>query len=334
MSAGWDQHSAWRQVSPKSRDRLWIIGDRGQIGGAVLELLGDGAVGLSRSKLDLGCLAEIAPVLDRLARELGPPSAIVNSAAYTLVDDAERNETTAMTINALAPQHIAGWCADRNVPLVHFSSDYVYSGAGSVPWRETDGTAPVNAYGRTKLAGDVRIQQSGARFLIFRTSWVYSSTGRNFFTTILRLAAERKSLRVVWDQVGSPTYARHVAAAAVDALGAAVAMPQFPAGIYHTANSGAVAWSDFAHAICEGARHRGVALACRTIEPISSEAYAAAARRPLNSRLDQSKLRDAFGIQLPPWQDGLEECLDEWRRAETLGQNLHKKGAAAAKSVE
>lgn len=293
-------------------DGIWVIGGKGQIGGALVRLLGDQVVALSVQELDLSFPDRIDRCFDRLEAQAGRPAAIINAAAYTLVDQAEREETLARRVNADAPGAMAHWCRTRSLPFLHYSTDYVYAGTGTAPWREDDATGPLNAYGRTKLEGDRLIEESGARYLILRTSWVYDARGRNFFNTMLRLGRERETLRVVGDQVGAPTYAPHLAHVTLSALSQARLMDVFPSGTYHVAHQGEVSWHGFAVDIFAAARRKGLSLRVTRVEPVSTGDYPTAARRPLNSRLDTAKLRRVFGIQLPAWRDGLDVCMDEW----------------------
>lgn len=289
---------------PHADRPILVLGAGGQVGRALVALLGDRCVGLDRSGADLAEPDRLPDVLDVHA-----PRAVINAAAYTLVDRAESEARLAATINGEAPGVIARWCAGAGVPLVHFSTDYVFPGDGETPWSESDDVAPLNTYGATKLFGERRIAEAGGRWLVFRTSWVYDATGRNFFTTMLRLMAERRELSIVADQHGAPTYAPHLAAAAVSALRTAEAATTFPSGIYHLCNAGETTWHGFACAIRDEARAHGVALDVETIAPITSAEYPVPATRPANSRLDTSKAHQTFGLSLPDWREGLAECM-------------------------
>ena len=292
-------------------NRIWIVGRSGQIGGALVRLLGEQALAPSLQQLDLSLPDRISESLDRLEADNGVPAAIINAAAYTQVDRAETNEATADTINALAPGAIATWCRRHEVPFVHYSTDYVYSGQGSAPWREDDPTGPLSAYGRSKLKGDRLVESSGARYLILRTSWVYDAEGRNFVNTMLSLGRSRDTLRVVADQVGTPSYAPHLARLTREVLHKAMRMEPFPAGVYHLAPEGETSWHLFAEEIFSIARRRGLELHVRRVDPIPTAEYPTPARRPLNSRLDKTRLRTTFDVKLPTWQDGLNECMEQ-----------------------
>jgi dTDP-4-dehydrorhamnose reductase len=243
--------------------------------------------------------------LDRL-RDIRPDW-VINANAYTAVDLAEKPEELerAMQINALTPGLVASVCAEIDIPFIHYSTDYVYPGleAGARPRREEDGTDPLNAYGRTKLAGDQAIARTGGKWLIFRTSWVYDETGKNFVNTMLRLGTERPELRVVADQVGAPTYAADIAWATDQVLRLAVRRTPFPSGVYHLCNAGETSWADFTRAIFA---MNGIN--CRVNE-IKSSDYPTSAQRPLNSRMSLEKLEKTFGIQMPHWKDALRRCL-------------------------
>ncbi|HEY3997898.1 MAG TPA: dTDP-4-dehydrorhamnose reductase, partial [Candidatus Xenobia bacterium] len=258
-----------------------VLGSTGQVGRACIEILGNDGRGLSRAEADM---SRVGDVLERL--ELLRPDAVVNASAYTAVDKAEEEEELATDINGRAPGVLAAWCAARDIPLVHYSTDYVFDGKVERPWRETDAVHPLNAYGRSKLAGEVSVAAAGGRFLIFRTSWVYDATGRNFVKTMARLGQEKDSLRVVDDQVGAPTYAPHLAALSLQAVRQAMASSRFRSGIYHLCHAGETSWFGFAQAIFEGLRSRGVALRVQRLETISTREYGGPTIRPLNSRLD------------------------------------------------
>jgi dTDP-4-dehydrorhamnose reductase len=294
-----------------SVNRIWIVGSSGQIGGALVRLLGERAVAPSLQQLDLSHPDRLADSLDRLEADSGLPAGIINAAAYTQVDRAESEEATADAINALAPGAIARWCRRRGIPFVHYSTDYVYSGHGSSPWREDDPTGPLSAYGRSKLRGDREVESSGVRYLILRTSWVYDADGKNFVNTMLSLGRSRDTLRVVADQVGAPSYAPHVARLTLDIFHKAILMDPFPSGVYHLAPEGETSWHGFAEEIFAIARRIGLELKVRRVDPIPTAEYPTPAVRPLNSRLDKAKLRTTFDVRLPTWQDGLSECMEQ-----------------------
>ena len=238
------------------------------------------------------------------------PDVIVNAAAHTAVDKAESEPELVRTINALAPGMLAREAQRCNAWLIHYSTDYVFDGSGDRPWRETDSTAPLSVYGATKLEGEQLIRQSGCKHLIFRTSWVYGARGGNFAKTMLRLAQERDSLTVIDDQIGAPTGADLLADITAHAIRAA--RPEL-SGLYHLVAAGETSWHGYAGFVLDHARRAGIALkvAPEAIQPVPTSAFPTPAKRPLNSRLDTAKLRSAFGLTLPMWQNGVARMLAE-----------------------
>jgi len=240
------------------------------------------------------------------------PDLIVNSAAHTAVDKAESEPDLVHAINATAVGVLAGEAAARGAWLVHYSTDYVFDGSGSAPWSEEAEPAPLSVYGRTKFAGEELVRASGCRHLIFRTSWVYAARGGNFARTMLQLARTRDQLSVIDDQIGAPTGAELLADVSAHAWRAAAARPEL-GGTYHVVAGGETSWHGYARHVIEFARRHGepIRVASDAIRPIPSSAYAQAAPRPKNSRLDTGKLRRTFGFTLPPWQAGVERMLSE-----------------------
>ncbi|MBE7419318.1 MAG: dTDP-4-dehydrorhamnose reductase [Ideonella sp.] len=240
------------------------------------------------------------------------PDVIVNAAAHTAVDKAESEPALAETLNAEAPRVLAEAAARRDALLVHYSTDYVFDGSGSAPRDETAPTGPLSVYGRTKLQGEEHIRASGCRHLILRTSWVYSARGGNFARTMLKLAAERDELRVIDDQIGAPTGADLLADVTAHAIRGVLAKPEL-AGTYHAAAAGETSWHGYAQTVIEWARAQGlpVRVAADRIIAVPSAAYPTAAKRPLNSRLDCTRLQRAFGLRLPAWQPGVLRMLRE-----------------------
>lgn len=291
--------------------RILVTGVTGQVGAALGEVLGASAtvIAADRSLLDLSHSEEIPAALDRCA-----PDLIVNPAAYTAVDRAEDEKEAAFRVNAEAPGVIARWAAPRGIPLIHFSTDYVFNGAGTRPWHEDDSTDPLSVYGASKVAGELAIQAVAGPHLVIRTSWVYAARGANFLRTIVRLAQERTELRIVADQFGAPTSARLIAKA-VSAMitddGPSLAR-RFAAagGIVNLAATGETSWYGFATAIVHGMKVRGVALKVQSIEPISTNDFTTRAKRPLNSRFDLARLAKIFGIHTPSWDEALAAELD------------------------
>lgn len=292
--------------------RILVTGVTGQVGGALVRRLGGAhaVLPINEAELDFTKLGRIAATLDRLA-----PEFIINPAAYTAVDKAEDEPELANCINAEAPGILARWAGDHDVPLIHFSTDYVYDGRGEKAWREEDRTHPLSVYGLSKLAGDQQICSSGSCFLIVRTCWVYAAHGKNFLRTIARLARERKELRVVADQIGTPTSAELIA----NVIGAMLAdgierfrdQRERANGLVHVAASGETSWHGFACTIVEGLKARGVPLAVEEIVPLRTDEYPTKAKRPHNSRLDLTRLQTVFGITPPHWQAALAIELDQ-----------------------
>jgi dTDP-4-dehydrorhamnose reductase len=240
------------------------------------------------------------------------PDVIVNAAAYTAVDKAETDSANAYTINATAPQAIAQAAMQIGASMVHYSTDYVFNGSGSKAWTELDTPAPLSVYGASKLAGEQAIAASGARHLIFRTSWVYAARGGNFAKTMLRLAQEREALSVINDQIGAPTGADLLADVTAHAIVRLAAQPQL-AGLYHLAAAGETSWYGYAQHVFAQARSQGKALKLddAQLKAIPSADYKTAAQRPLNSRLDCSKLKSLLGLHIPHWQQGVDRMLAE-----------------------
>ena len=240
------------------------------------------------------------------------PDIIVNAAAYTAVDRAESEPEIANIINSEAPSILAKQAYKLGAFLVHYSTDYVFDGSGDKPWHETDQPNPLNIYGQTKLQGETGVQESGCHHLIFRTSWVFSAQGQNFIRTMLKLATERDQLKVINDQIGSPTGAELIADATAHALKSALTDPGL-AGTYHLAAGGETSWYEYAKLIIDAAGKHGLELKAtwEDIQPVPSEEFPTTAKRPMNSRLDTSKLQSAFGLHLPRWEQGILRALQE-----------------------
>lgn len=234
------------------------------------------------------------------------PDLLINAAAHTAVDQAEQEQALAFAINAQAPGAMAATCAELGIALIHYSTDYVFDGSQSTPYSESDTPNPLNVYGASKLAGERAIAASGCDHLILRTSWVYSRHGRNFLLTMQRLLQEREQLKVVADQIGAPTWAGSIATATA-ALVTAWQRGNRHWGTYHLTNRGETSWFGFAQAI--GERLRAAGKPCAELLPIPTSDYPTPARRPLNSRLDGSKLERDWNVRLPDWQTALDACL-------------------------
>jgi dTDP-4-dehydrorhamnose reductase len=289
--------------------RVLVTGVTGQVGGALLGALNGEAnvVAAPRAVLDLAQAETIASALDRIA-----PDLIINPAAYTAVDRAEDERDLAYRINGQAPGRIASWAANRGVPLIHLSTDYVYDGSGERPWREDDATGPLSVYGASKLAGEDAIRAAKGPHLIIRTSWVYAAKGTNFLRTIARLAAERPELRIVADQIGAPTSAQVIAGSIARMIATPELVGRFGAanGLVHLATSGETSWHGFASAIVDGLKARGAPLKAQAIVPIRTEDYPTKAKRPGNSRLDLTRAQRMFGVTTPHWEQALAAELD------------------------
>lgn len=300
--------------------RILLTGTSGQVGGALEKALhrSEQILTPGRRELDLSDPDSLPAALDNLAPEL-----IINPAAYTAVDRAEDEADIAFRVNAEAPSVIAQWSARHSVPLVHFSTDYVFSGSGDRPWREDDLGEPLSVYGKSKLQGEVGVRDAGGVHLIVRTSWVYTSHGKNFFRTIIRLARERPELRVVSDQVGAPTSARSIAEAIATLLPSDVSdmreVFSKAGSMVHIANSEWTSWYGFAMKIVNGLRDRNVALKAIEVVPIQSSDFPTRAVRPLNSRLDLTRAASSFGLCMPSWQDALASELDDFMQSKQAG---------------
>jgi dTDP-4-dehydrorhamnose reductase len=240
------------------------------------------------------------------------PQLIVNAAAHTAVDKAESEPALARALNATAPGILAEQARALGALLVHYSTDYVFDGSGSAPRDETAEPNPLSVYGTTKLEGEQAIQASGCRHLILRTSWVHAARGGNFVRTMLRLAQERDELKVIDDQIGAPTGADLLADITAHAVRAIVRDPDL-CGLYHCTAQGETSWHGYARLVVEHARAQGqpVRVAPEAVRPLTTAEYPTPAKRPLNSRLDCTRLAQAFGLQLPPWEQGVRRLLTE-----------------------
>lgn len=288
--------------------RILISGQHGQVSQALqqhLQSMGELIV-LGRDQLDLSQPESIRPVVRDIK-----PDLIINAAAHTAVDQAESEPDLAFAINATSPGVFAEEAAALGVPLIHYSTDYVFDGSKAGAWVEADTPNPLGVYGNSKLAGERAIAAAGGQHLILRTSWVYSLTGRNFLLTMQRLLQEREKLSIVADQIGAPTWADTIAAS----TGALIERWRDGApgawGVYHLTASGETSWFGFAEAIGQQLINTGKP--CAALEPIASSAYPTPAARPLNSRLDCSLLQRQWGVSQPDWHDALLECLAQQR---------------------
>ena len=303
--------------------KILLLGANGQVGFELqraLAPLGELVPATRSGKLPGGadCLAVDLGVADSLARALEQTQydVVVNAAAYTAVDRAEDEPQLAQRINGDALGEIGVWAKRNGAFVVHYSTDYVFDGQGTRPYHEDDATGPLGVYGRTKLAGEQALHDSGCDHLILRTAWVYAARGHNFLRTMLRLARERERLTVVDDQLGAPTSSRLIAAstAALLARWSLFADRQDRArynGTYHLAATGETSWCGFARAIVERAGHAGLLARVPEVAAIRTTDFPTKARRPAYSVLDTSRLRERFGLHLPAWQAGLDDTLAE-----------------------
>jgi len=291
---------------------ILLTGASGQLGQELLpqlQQLGsvtlvDRAVGPGSQetiKQDLGDLNRVEILLNRMR-----PDIIVNAAAYTAVDPAEDDKETAFGVNAELPACLARWSERNSRLLLHYSTDYVFSGDADQPYSEQDPTGPLGVYGETKLAGERAIASSGCRHVILRTSWVYSGHGNNFLLTMLRLARERPSLSIVSDQTGCPTWARNLAG-----VTRRVISHPGPQGVFHYCDGDAVTWFEFAHAIFSAAMQAGLLQQMPEMTAVRSVDFPQKAERPLYSVLNTSKIREVFGIEQEGLHQALQSCLEE-----------------------
>lgn len=296
--------------------KLLVLGGNGQVGhelrralaplGEVVATTRSGALpdGSACERADFDAPATLPGLIERIA-----PDIVVNAAAYTAVDKAETDIEAAFRANAEAPGILARACAARGIPFVHYSTDYVFDGQGTRPYREDDPVAPLGVYGASKRAGEQAVIDAGGRYLIFRTAWVYGSHGHNFLRTMLRLGAERDRLRVVADQIGTPTPAALIA----DVTAGILAQSNDASGIWHLTATGSTSWHGFAEAIFAAAQARGLLARRPEVDAITTADYPTPARRPAYSCLDTDKLARDFGVVLPDWQAALGTVLDAMR---------------------
>jgi len=280
--------------------KILVTGSNGQLGNEIREL--SGAYPLYEflytdvNELDITDLAKVNEFFNA-----NNPEIVINCAAYTAVDMAETEQETAYLVNAVAPGNLAGAAVESGAFLVHVSTDYIYGGNNFRPYVETDPVNPVSVYAKSKAAGEEAVVQSGARTIIIRTSWLYSAFGNNFIKTIMKYGAERDMLKVVFDQIGTPTYARDLAKAILDIL--PVAMATKDVEVYHYSNEGVASWYDFAKAIIEISGTKCL------VNAIPTKEYPLPAERPFYSVLDKSKIKNDFSIEIPYWRDSVKHCI-------------------------
>lgn len=278
--------------------KVLVFGASGQVATELARCCPE-AIFLSRQEVDLSEPAACAAAIRAHA-----PDAVINAAAYTAVDKAESEEAEAARVNGAAPAAMAAAAADLKIPFVHISTDYVFDGTGTAPWPVDAQTAPLGAYGRTKLQGEAAVRAAGGAHAILRTSWVVSAHGHNFVKTMLRLGAERDSLSIVADQVGGPTAAGDIAAACLE-IARQLGQDPSKSGTYHFSGAPDVSWADFAREIFAQAR-----IPC-SVADIPGSDFPTPAKRPENSRLECSGTRNTFGIERPDWRNSLTRILEE-----------------------
>lgn len=281
--------------------KILVTGKNGQLGSELFDLQAQYPmfefVFTDRTQLNLEDLEQISTQLSKIN-----PDAIINTAAYTAVDQAENNQYLCETINHLAVNEIAKWANSQQAKVIHISTDYVFDGTIEEPLLETDITQPINFYGESKRRGEESLLVENEESIVIRTSWVYSQYGNNFVKTMMRLMNEREELSVVSDQIGAPTYARDLAIAILEILNA----PQFVPGIYHYSNEGKISWYEFATAIKEINNYN------TQIHPIASEDFVTIAKRPKFSLLDHNKIKKTYKIEIPYWRDSLVEMIGQF----------------------
>ena len=298
--------------------RILLTGSSGQVGGDLLPALQrmGTVVAPTRSDLDLSNPMAVREFVAQVK-----PDWIVNPAAYTAVDKAETGPDAAYAINAEAPRALGLEAARLNIPVIHFSTDYVFNGSGEKPWTEVDATAPLGVYGASKLAGERALAESGAAHLIFRTSWVYNGTGKNFLLTILRLARQKQELRIVNDQFGAPTWSRDLARMVVQVIeqvkkreapgGSAAEIVHALPDVYHAVARGETTWFGFAQEFVRYASESQPETTFARLIPIPGSEYPTPAQRPANSRLDCTRLKRIFHFAFPRWQDSTATVVKE-----------------------
>lgn len=290
---------------------ILLFGRQGQVGWELqrsLAPLGNVIV-LDRHSVDYcGDFENPAGIAESILRI--KPDVIVNATAYTAVDKAESEVEKARLVNATSVKALAEAAKQVNALVVHYSTDYVFDGSGTTPWKETDTTAPLNTYGLTKREGEEAIIAATDNYLIFRTSWVYAAKGNNFAKTMIRLAQERESLAVINDQHGAPTGAELIADCTAHAIRLTLTAPE-KAGIYNLIASGVTTWHAYAETVIDYVRQKGLPLKVEVVNKVDTSAFPTPAKRPSNSRLNTEKFSSAFKLNLPDWKLGVIRMLDE-----------------------
>ncbi|RME14532.1 MAG: dTDP-4-dehydrorhamnose reductase [Bdellovibrio sp.] len=280
-------------------NKILILGSSGQVGYYLTEILGSEAIPLSRDEAPLNNIEQLQKILSSYT-----PKAIINAAAYTLVDQAENEKEKAFMINATAPGILAQYCKTNDIPFVHFSTDYVFDGKKKQPYHEEDTPHPLNTYGKSKLAGEKEVLEKGNKYLIFRTSWVYSLRRKNFLKTILQKVWKKEPLKIVNDQIGTPNWAFDIANISIQCLNQALQFNKFPKGIYHLSSQGETSWFGFTEKILSLLHQENYPL-----YPISTQELAPKVQRPFYSVLGTQLIQKTFQIELPSWQESLKKAL-------------------------
>ncbi len=287
--------------------KVLVIGINGQLGWELMRrgrAAGLELVGVGRSELDIADPQQVRRVFDS-----AHPDVVVNGAAFTDVDGAETRQSASFAANAQGPAYLAEACAPKRVPLIHFSTDYVFDGTSNTPYTESDTPSPINVYGQSKAEGEAAVRQRLQEHIILRTAWLYGVHGRNFLNTMLRLGGDRRQLQVVADQYGSPTTAADLADAVLTIVAKWRAEEPVDWGTYHYCGEGVTTWHEFARTIFTFAgEHRDFVV--EQIDPITSAEYRAAAKRPPFSSLDCSRIENTFGIATRPWQQRLYQTIE------------------------
>ncbi|MBI5237575.1 MAG: dTDP-4-dehydrorhamnose reductase [Deltaproteobacteria bacterium] len=287
-------------------NKILLTGSAGQLGTDLLRLLKNEGMGVAPFTLRTLDITDKEKVSEAVRNER--PSIIINCAAYTHVDKAEIEKDSAFAVNRDGAAHLAEAASMMDAPIIHISTDYVFDGMKSTPYIESDRTNPLGVYGESKFAGEEAVLRLNKRHIIIRSSWLYGAGGHNFVKTILKQAKERESLRVVYDQTGTPTWTEDLARAIIAAVRAA-AKGNAPYGIYHYADEGVASWYDFALSIVEEARGMGEELCCKTIAPILTSEYPTPAKRPPYSVFDKGKIKKTFNMTIPHWKASLRNML-------------------------
>lgn len=292
-----------------NQERILFFGRSGQLAQAFSGLIGTSENFFGQEQFDLiKNYKEIVPFVKK-----NNPTIIINTSAYTAVDLAETEKQAAEIINAYAPYEMAKAAKQLAIPLVHFSTDYVFDGTKDKPYVEDDSPSPINLYGQTKLQGENFVRDTWEKHYIFRVSWLYSQEGKNFFNTMLRLGQEKKELNIVNDQIGAPTYVYDVAELILKALSY---RRREDYGIYHLTNQGECTWYEFAVEIFRLAKEHGIDITLETVNPISSDKFPTVAKRPCNSLLSNEKFNGMFSLTMPSWKESLKKCFS--RKVESV----------------